>query len=72
MHWETKKLCDSLYRKYVRNMGDCKVGNADDTPAFINNSSEKSEVTCACDKLKTELQKTSIELKSAQKIIVLL
>jgi hypothetical protein len=38
-------------------LGDCKVGNADDTPVFINNSSERSEVTCACDKLKTELQK---------------
>jgi hypothetical protein len=54
-------------------MADRTVGNADDTPVFINNSSEWSEVTCACcDKFKTELQKTLIELKSAQKIIELL
>jgi hypothetical protein len=54
-------------------MADCTVGNADDTPVFINNSSERSEVTCACcDKFKTELQKTLIELKPAQKIIELL
>jgi hypothetical protein len=34
---------------------------------------KRSEVTCACcDKFKTELQKTLIELKSAPKIIELL
>jgi ATP phosphoribosyltransferase len=54
-------------------MVDRTVGNADDTPVFINSSSERSEVTCACcDKFKTELQKTLTELKSAQAIIELL
>jgi hypothetical protein len=48
-------------------------GSADDTAVFINNSSETSEVSCACcDKFKIELQKTLIQLRSAQKIIELL
>jgi hypothetical protein len=51
----------------------CLVLNADDTPVFINNSSETSEVASSCcDKLKIELQKTVTELRWAQKIIELL
>jgi hypothetical protein len=47
--------------------------NADDTPVFINNSSEISEVTCACyNTRKIELQKTLIDLRSAHNIIELL
>jgi hypothetical protein len=54
-------------------MADRTVVSADVIPVFINNSSERSEVTCACcDKFRTELQKTLIEIKSAQKIIELL
>jgi hypothetical protein len=54
-------------------MANCTVVSADVTPVFINNNSERSEVICACcDKLRTELQKTLTELKSAQKIIELL
>jgi hypothetical protein len=53
-------------------MADHTVGRAVDIPVFISNS-ETSEVTCACwVKFKTELEKTLLELKSAQKIIELL
>jgi hypothetical protein len=54
------------------NMADHTVGNADDSPVFINNSSEASEATCACcDKFETELQKTLTEFRSAQKLELL-
>jgi hypothetical protein len=44
----------------MANMTDYTVCNADDTPVFINNIGETSEVTCACcDKFKIELQKTN-------------
>jgi hypothetical protein len=36
------------------NMADRTMSNSDDTPVFINNSSERSELMCAsCDKFKT-------------------
>jgi hypothetical protein len=54
-------------------MADRTVANVDDTSVFTNNSSATRQVMCACcDKFKTELQKTLIELKSAQKIVELL
>jgi hypothetical protein len=54
-------------------MANHTMVSADVTPVFVNNSSERSEVTCACcDKVRRELQKILIELKSARKIIELL
>lgn len=54
-------------------MADLTMGNADETPVFINNSSETNEVTCACcDKFKIEPQKTITELRAALEIIELL
>jgi hypothetical protein len=49
-------------------MADGTVCNVDDTPVFIDNTSETSEITCkCCDKLKLELQETLLELRLAQK-----
>jgi hypothetical protein len=46
--------------------------NVDHAPVFASKTSDTSEVKCACcDNLKLELQKTLIELSSAQKIIEL-
>jgi hypothetical protein len=54
-------------------MADRTASNVDDASVFVSNTSETSEITCACcDKLKIELQKTLEELKSAQKIVELL